>query len=224
MNIISEYEQVLIGNQSQISSSNFIFDDAANERIALHVFRFALEKLLGWNPQESLRHLSLQVIKDMRLKQLLNYIQLPSELTKEDTEYIVHLLYPKVIPYNFSKYVIRTYQNVMSGKMKYPKDYMFGNKGLLRAGICLQHVLQEKKLFHSVQEMYEFFACPEGFDFLKENKLYQLYRSFYDTPVEYLHYSIPDKLKDDFLFHFYLFSYRYRIRNRVLPWEVFSQK
>ena len=46
------------------------------------------------------RLFSPAVIETMKLTQLLNYINFPTELTKDNTEYIVYLIYPKEVPYD----------------------------------------------------------------------------------------------------------------------------
>lgn len=217
MDIISEYEQVLIGNISKIPPRLFQNEPAANEQFALSVFQYAIENLLCWTPTETYQLFSPAVVETMRLKQLLNYIKFPSELTKDNTEYIVYLIYPKDVPYDFAKYVIQTYNKVLNGEIRYPREYMYGNKGLVRSGICLQYAIKNSKVFHSVEEMYRFFCSPEGFAFLREKKLYQLYKSFYDNPLQYLHYSLPDSLKNELYFNYYTFLDNYKKEFGKLP-------
>ena len=217
MDIISEYEQVLIGNISKIPPRLFQNEPAANEQLALSVFQYAIENLLCWTPTEAYQLFSPAVVETMRLKQLLNYIKFPSELTKDNTEHIVYLIYPKEVPYDFAKYVIQTYNKVLNGEIRYPREYMYGNKGLVRSGICLQYAIKNSKVFHSVEEMYRFFCSPEGFAFLREKKLYQLYKSFYDNPLQYLHYSLPDSLKNELYFNYYTFLDNYKKEFGKLP-------
>lgn len=217
MNIISEYEQILIGNRPKFSSKNFRFDPGSNERIVLFVFKYAIEELLNWKPHEAEYLFTYAVVRSLKLQTLLHHIQFPCELTLRNTEYIVHLLYPRAVPYNFKKYVLATYERVMRNEIKYPKDYMFGNKGLIRAGLCMQYALKKHKLFHSTEEMYAFFASPDGKAFLKKYKLQQLYRRFYKTPIDYLHHSIPDTLRCEFYYCYYKFLYLYQRQHHCLP-------
>ena len=124
MDIISEYEQVLIGNIPKIPPRLFQNEAPANEHLALVVFRYAIEKLLRWTPVEAYQMFSPAVVETMKLKQLLSYIKFPTELTKDNTEYIVYLIYPKEVPYDFAKYVIQTYEKVVNGEIRYPREYM----------------------------------------------------------------------------------------------------
>ena len=210
MGILNEYEEVLIGNRKQISKGYFIFDKKGNERVALAVIRYAIENLLGWNIEEAASFFNTNYIELMKLGQMVRYIDFPSDVTQEDTEYILYLLYPKHIEYELQRYTLRIYDEVMAGKRRYPKDYMYGYLGLVRAKICLQHVIQKTKLFLSQDAIYSFFASPECLRYLKDNKLYQLYCSFYATPLEYLHDSMPSSVKNEFLFHNYMFELKLR--------------
>lgn len=141
----------------------------------------------------------------MRLDQMIKYIAFPSDVTKDDTEYILYLLYPKYVDYDVKRYTLRIYKKVMNNECRYPKDYMYGYLGMLRAKICLQYAINQNCLFKSADDLYSFFASKECIKYLKANKLYQLYISFYSSPLEYMHDSMPSTIKNDFLYHNYLF-------------------
>ena len=70
MDVINEYEQVLIGNLPKIPPRLFQNEPSANEHLALSVFRYAIEKLLRWTPMEAYRLFSPAVIETMTLTQL----------------------------------------------------------------------------------------------------------------------------------------------------------
>lgn len=216
-NIIREYERVLVGMTPEISKKNFPFDESVNEKFALFVFRYAIEELLKWSPWEAYRLFTPAIVEKMKLTPLLEYINFPSDVTPQDTEYIVHLLYPRKIPYDFARYALNIYEKVRAGKCRYPKDYMFGGKGLKRATICLQYALKEEHLFDSVEEMYRYFASTEATEFLKRNKLHQLYYSFYSSPLDFLHYSLPEDLRSELYYGYYGFVYLYRKRYGTNP-------
>ena len=71
------------------------------------------------------------------------------------------------------------------------------------------------KKYHG--EMYRFFCSPEGLTFLREKKLYQLYKSFYKTPVQFLHFSLPDSLKSELYYNYYTFLINYKKKYGELP-------
>ena len=146
----------------------------------------------------------------MKLDQMVKYIVFPSDVTKDDTEYILYLLYPKYVDYDIKRYTLRIYEKVMNNEGRYPKDYMYGYLGMLRAKICLQYAINQNLLFKSADDLYNFFASKDCIKYLKQNKLYQLYVSFYSTPLEYMHDSMPSSVKNEFLFHNYMFLNKYQ--------------
>ena len=145
----------------------------------------------------------------MKLDQMIKYIAFPSDVTKNDTEYILYLLYPKYVNYDVKRYTLRIYEKVLNNECRYPQDYKYGYLGMLRANICLQYSISKNCLFKSADELYKFFASKECIKYLKQNKLYQLYVSFYSSPLEYMQDSIPSAIKNEFLFHNYMFMTKY---------------
>lgn len=210
MGIINEYEEILIGNRKKISSNYFLFDKKGNERVALSVIRYAIENLLGWGVHNAIKLFNSNYISFMKLDQMVKYIVFPSDVTKDDTEYILYLLYPKYVDYDIKRYTLRIYEKVMNNEGRYPKDYMYGYLGMLRAKICLQYAINQNLLFKSADDLYNFFASKDCIKYLKQNKLYQLYVSFYSTPLEYMHDSMPSSVKNEFLFHNYMFLNKYQ--------------
>ena len=210
MGIINEYEEILIGNRKKISSNYFLFDKKGNERVALSVIRYAIENLLGCDVHNAIKLFNSNYISFMKLDQMVKYIVFPSDVTKDDTEYILYLLYPKYVDYDIKRYTLRIYEKVMNNEGRYPKDYMYGYLGMLRAKICLQYAINQNLLFKSADDLYNFFASKDCIKYLKQNKLYQLYVSFYSTPLEYMHDSMPSSVKNEFLFHNYMFLNKYQ--------------
>ena len=207
MNVLEEYEQMLIGRTDQIPQAYFT-NEIANERLSLMVFKYAIENLLGWSPEDASRFLSPYMVNRMKLGQFMKYIRFPEGLSEENTDYIVHLLYPKKVPFKFEKYAIEDYKKVLAGERKYPKDFMFGYRGLLRAYICLNYAMAENLAFEKLEDVYDYFAT-KGIQFLKEYKLYPLYTSFFSNPVDYLHEALPDGEKTNLMHAFYAFKYKY---------------
>lgn len=224
MNIIPEYEEILCGIRYQFSFRHFSFGEATNEKIALQVMKYAIEKLLKWTPEQAFCFFTPDIVRKMKLEPLLKYIRFPCELSHLDTDYIVSMLYPKQVTYPFQKRVIEVYKKVLAGETKYPKDYMYGNKGLIRSHICLQYALKESRLFNNKEELYHFFSTSQCSKFLKDKKLYQLYCNFYKTPVDYLHNSLSPDMRNELYYQFYLFVYYYRQKYRCEPPKLSKAK
>lgn len=213
MNILQEYDDVLIGNKKYVSKTFFQYGELGNERVALTVFRYAIEKLLRWSPEEAQKFFNYDTAKLMKLAPLYKYIRLPSDVFPEDTEYILYLLYPDKVRYDIAKYAIRIYEKVVSGEMRYPKDYMYGYIGMLRARICFQYSLKRNgKVFETDEDYYDFFSSKEGDRYIRDNCLIQLYKGFYSTPVEYAHASLPKKDRSMFLLQNGILMYELRTR------------
>lgn len=213
MNIFQEYDEVLIGNKRAVSDDFFQYGEIGNEHVALSVFRYAIEKLLCWSVDDAVRFFNYDTAKLMKLSRLYKYIRLPSDVSVEDSEYILYLLYPDKVKYDIAKYAIRVYEKVMKGEMKYPKDYMYSYIGMLRARICFQYSLKRNgKVFETAENYYDFFSSKEGEKYIRENNLFQLYNGFYATPIEYAHASLPAKDRNKFLLQNGILMYELRTK------------
>ena len=113
-------------DQGTTSSRCILFDKKGNERVALSVIRYAIENLLGWDVHNAIKLFNSNYISFMKLDQMVKYIVFPSDVTKDDTEYILYLLYPKYVDYDIKRYTLRIYEKVMNNEGRYPKDYMYG--------------------------------------------------------------------------------------------------
>lgn len=206
--VIYEYEQILTGKKNSFSAAFFPFNDENNERRALAILKYAIEKYLEWSPEEVKLYLNANIIKLMKLDSVMRFIRFPPELNpKKDYFYIAHKLYPNRIPYNESELVINVYKRVLSGELcKFPKEYRADTSGFMRVKICFQYMLEQFMQFSSINEMYDFFSSSEGTKALKEYKLYSICCEMFESPLEYLHESLPIKQRSEFLYRLYKFN------------------
>lgn len=206
--LLFEYEQILLGNKSGFSPYYFKYGNDTSQNYALYVIKFAVENYLGWDPEDMKNHFTKEVAIQMKLEPLMKYIEFPPELDKEtDYYYLATFLYPNIIRIDIKELVLRTYKNVLSGKLcKFPKEYLSGTQGMMRAGICLQYMLNQNYTFHTIQDMYKFFSEPAGSRALKEFRLNNICNEIYEHPIDYLHESLPNAQKDEFWYHYYRFK------------------
>ena len=138
---------------------------------------------------------------------LMKYINFPPELNKEsDYYYLSTLLYPNVIKIDIKQLVLRTYKDVLSGRLcKFPKEYLSGTEGMMRAGICLQYMLNQHYTFPTIKDMYKFFSEPAGSRALKEYRLNNICNEIYECPIDYLHEALPNVQKNEYWYHYYRF-------------------
>lgn len=206
--LLYEYEQILLGNKAGFSPYYFKYGDDTSRNYALYIIKFAVESYLKWDPEDVKNHFNKEIAVQMKLEPLMKYIDFPPELDKDtDYYYIANYLYPEAIKIDLKELVLRVYKNVLSGKLcKFPKEYLSGNQGAARAGICFQYMLTQHCTFHSVKDMYKFFSEPIGSKTLKQYRLNNICNEIYDHPIDYLHESLPNSQKDDFWYHYYRFK------------------
>ena len=206
--LLYEYEQVLLGNKTAIPPYYFKYGDDTSKNYALYIIKFAVEKYLRWDPQDMKDHFTKEIAIQMKLEQLMKYIDFPPELNRDtDYYYLATYLYPNSVKIDIKELVLRTYKDVLSGNLcKFPKEYLSGTQGMMRAGICLQYMINQHLTFHTVKDMYKYFSEPTGAKILKEYRLNNICNEIYEHPIDYLHESLPERQKDEFWYHYYRFK------------------
>lgn len=205
--LLYEYEQILLGNKTGFAPYYFKYGDDTSQNYALYVIKFAVENYLKWDPWDMKNHFTKEVAIQLKLEPLMKYINFPPELNKEsDYYYLSTLLYPNVIKIDIKQLVLRTYKDVLSGRLcKFPKEYLSGTEGMMRAGICLQYMLNQHYTFPTIKDMYKFFSEPAGSRALKEYRLNNICNEIYDCPLDYLHEALPNVQKNEYWYHYYRF-------------------
>lgn len=206
-----EYDDILIGKRQMFSDIFFTpenSDDKKNMQNALIVIKYALTKYLRWSPDAICTYLNKEVITRMHLMPLMKYISYPVEYDKDtDWYYLVTLMF-KEKKLDMRQKTIHIYESVLSGKLsKYPRDYFLGRDGVVRAAMCLQYLINQHISFTSVNEIYSLFASDEGYQLLKKYRLLNACREIFETPVDFLHFTLPDDQKDELLRMYYSFKY-----------------
>lgn len=203
-----EYEQILIGNKPSFSPYFFKYGENTSQHYALLIIKFAVEKYLGWDAKDMLNHFTKDIAIQMKLEPLMKYIDFPVEVNR-DTDYYVlaSMIYPYTIKIDTKELVLRTYKDVLKEKIcKFPKEYLSGADGMIRAGICLQYMLNQYFSFNSTKELYQFFTESAGIKALKDYRLNNISSEIFEIPIDYLHESLPDVQKDEFWYHYFRFQ------------------
>lgn len=210
--LLDEYDQILLGNRRKYSSLYFSFANNVNELMALTVFRYAIERYLKWTPVQAYNMLTFDVVNQMHLAPLLTQIHsFPAELNKrKDCWYIVHRLYPHIIPLNKRALITSLMSRVIDGRAKFPDDYFFSEDGEFRACVCLQHILGRVLIFKDIESMYAFFSNTQAANkSLQQYNLLNAYKMFFDTPLEFLHMALPEHQKNEFYYEYYSFKKKF---------------
>lgn len=203
-----EYDDIVIGKRGGFSDRFFSNDRKRNMANALFVIKYALVRYLGWNADAIIENLNKDVMVQMHLQPLMKYVDYPLEYDKDkDYYYLVSLMF-KEKSLGLKEKTIHTYESILNGKLsKYPKDYFVGSDGVVRAAICLQYLITQEIVWSDINELYWIFASDRGYELLKKYKLLNACREIFETPVDFVHFAIPNGQKDPFLFRYYKFKY-----------------
>ena len=168
-----DYEDVLIGRNKDISPVYFHGQKPIdfNEKLAVKLFRYAIEELLGWSREETIKKFDRYMIRQMRLTKLNKYIRWPAEITEGDPAYILHLLYPDDVHFDRRKLVEDLFLRVMDGEMSFPREYFAGTEGFWKYCICFRYLVTHYRTFPSIDALYRFFLSEQGNQFLDIHRL-----------------------------------------------------
>ena len=221
--LLYEYTDILLGNRPNFSTILFEGNSDSRQKMALQVFRYAIHMFLGCKDIKAIPALlTKEMIEKMQLTKVISYINFPEELDKnKDYFYIAHLLYPGIIPYDQKNLSIRIYKEILDGKLvKFPKKYLDGIPGKKRAEYCFEYMLSHFCNFKSEVEMYNYFTTTQGMATIKKYKLQQACISMYEHPLDFMHASLPDGQKDDFLYSFF----KHRLMSQKSAREIRKNK
>ena len=208
--IIREYDNILIGNKTDYSSYLFKKGAAKAEETALSIIRYALSYYLSSNTDYLSEVVNNDLMKEMKLYPLIRSIKtLPLEYKKSNEyTYLIGLAF-KSKNSTVREHTIYTFSKVVGlgvrkseGISNFPKDFFSGTQGKIRAGICLQYLISRVASSKTIHDLYYMFSDTEGWELLDKYMLLRPCKDFFVTPVDYLHFALPDKNKDD-LFHAY---------------------
>lgn len=182
------YEDYLIGRVPSLSTYYFYGSDpgGANEKVALQLIKYAIEKLLNWTVDTAVKRFDEYIIKQLKLERIILYIDYPTEVKKGDVEYILSLIYPAKMHLSPRVLSERIYRSVIEDKEQFPREYFSGVHGFQRFCYCLRYLIEHYKVFYNIQDVYKFFISSEGKHFLS---LYRL-----KVPAEQLGINVLDAL------------------------------
>ena len=211
---IYNYDQILCGNETRFSGHFFedksVHGNNNTKETALSVLRYAIEDLLRWTPRVMVDYFDGEVINTMKLGRVIEalYKTVPVQLDKKkDYYWYAHLLYPDEIVINDEDLTIKTYRDLLNGKInKFTKGFLEGDEGEDRIRLCLLYYLSQYFPVSSIRELYARFAT-DGNKILKTAKLDGARRAHFEHPLDFLHSCLPSHQKDEFYYHYYKFEF-----------------
>jgi hypothetical protein len=208
INIIYEYEMVLLGKKSGVSVYFFSHSPEQNERLALDIIRYAVETYLKWSPEEVYKNFNESIIKQMKLDSIMRYIRFPPEADEKSDYFIIAgKLYPDKIKINIKEMTLVIYRRVIEGKLyKFPKGFFDDSIGYYRAIVCLQYMLTQFCHFGNISDMYRDFSMSKGTKLLKNYKLQAARITMWECAIDYLHAALPESSQSEYYYHYYKFK------------------
>ncbi len=211
--LILAYDELYLGHTERLPYSFFDSRSPENShRLALELFRYAVETRLRWSPYEMRDYLTMDHVIILKLKPILRFVRFPAGMVPEKSLFFLAWeIYPKTKNREVADVELETYQMFLDDRIyKMPKDFFTGYEGLNRAYNCLIYAINMRRPFPSDEPylIYEFFATKECLPFLAEMKLMKICKILRLTPLEYFHYSLKKGQKNEILFHFFQFRLR----------------
>lgn len=206
-NIRYEYEQVLMGKRALYTIT--VKDDATLKRNIRIVWRYAIEDLLHWTPEEAAKYMTISLATKLHLKQL--NMHLPYELqinSGVNFKKVIAFVYPKEYKYDLKADAIDMYEKACGlGKYKNERIHRWTkhifderNDGYEKAQILLNYVIELYLSHMTITELYRYFD-ESGNAFLKKCNLVSVKDRFFTSPLEYLHYSLPWEKQNNMLYY-----------------------
>lgn len=198
--LLSKYDDVLIGRASILDASNFLnTGNTSNAKRALSVFKYAIESVLGWTPQEAIYNFDMFTLKNMQLENLFAYINVPDEFKKDKSKYILAQLYPKLVYDTEEERIINAYKSVLCNEgLQFPREYFLGSDGFYRFCVCLKYAIENYTFFNTLDDVWEFISSPKGNKFLFEKRLL-VPADYYMLNIKQALYEITKDYEDSFL-------------------------
>lgn len=206
--VLFEYEEILLGNKNNFSISFHGSKESITRSLKI-IWEYAICKLLGWKIEDAVSFLTESIAKQLCLNKTYIYFD-NIGCRRINFRAILHQLFPEKIRYTITNETIDEYERVLKigqwadnpEPYKFQKNFFLDTYGIERSAIVLNYAISRSLGNLSSEELYTFFANKKSAnEWLSQQKLDKLSRLLYDSHLDYLHYSISDKMKSDFLYY-----------------------
>ncbi|WP_024859137.1 hypothetical protein [Ruminococcus albus] len=228
MAIILEYEEILVEKRRQASTYYFGDNADRNNSIAVEIFRYLIENILGWDSETAEQRLDLEILKNYKVDKYLSYINFYNEpngkarfytseengeahkkMVKSDIQVLLKYVFGPRYHLDEREMIIVTYNDLLNGVIKkFPKHFFdVINDGKLKVAICLQHAITQQQNFENIEDVYRLFGDRNILKWLDKWKLRDIAEQFYDSPIDFLHDALPETEKDEVFYNYYKRQY-----------------
>lgn len=160
----------------------------------LEICRYAFRYYLRWNADKVNELLTDDVLKMMKLHNLVRAYPFPAELNEQDRiPYLVGKLYPQFYRYNREEATEKTYSGLIDGRTDHLPKGFFSNTddGRARAKICFRYLLNNYKIFEKREDAFKFFSTVDGRKYLGQYRLKYASKLF-GTDIDFVYESFND--------------------------------
>ena len=204
--LIEQYEEILLNQRKKFDCYFFSKAVASQaETNLLILFKYFIENIMKWTSEEAIMYLDDNLAKQFKLFDLFKYIAIPENFHNEKYMYILSILYPKIFKYDEKQIILKTYKNILKKGEKIPKNFFYGIRGRERACLCLAYVINTYFYVTDIKILYKDFFSQNINSVLKKYSLYECCKQHFQSPLQFLHCTLPDEQKDTFLFNYYRF-------------------
>lgn len=209
--ILFEHTEIMTGMRQAFSMNFFESGNSAeDERIVIEFLRLAVKIFLRCPSLEAAHTtVTYDLLKRLKLASVLKHIRVPKYVLQSNrNRYRLDRVFSKT--FNSERWVAdQLCDGILRGVVsKYPKNYMSDYAGYERAKYCLSYHVQRMMPFYGILDLYQFSSTPEFNTFLKARFLQNVRMKLFDSPVEYLHESLPEGRRNESYFHVYDTLYR----------------
>lgn len=210
---ITYYQEYLMGQRSQLKEEMKKKTTIEKFSLAKNLIRYAFTELLGWTPEEAIAHATKELYDQLKLTNYVkNHYIFPIDLVEGvDWDYVTAIAFG--YPMDYKKQLLKHRYLIKAGvEKRYRKNLFAGNYGRKRAAYLLQDVIASSVSLpdgpgSDTEKLYKRFAASGKMTvLLKKEGLETVLVTLYNSPLEYLHYSLPKEEKDDFLYALYTFD------------------
>lgn len=178
------------------------------EQVVLAVMRYAITRRLGWSKEDAYRHLNVNIMKQLKFDNLMQYINLPADVDwKSDPAFIVAKAFGE--KFDYERQVMNVYERILKGyEDKFPKNmFREASTSKFKCAVLLRKFISENIFFRSIPELYARFAdTPKINTMLKDARIKNVVDKLYDTPLDCLHDALNDEERDPFMYSYYSFD------------------
>lgn len=191
---ILTYEKILSGEQKAFSP--YFFQPKRRMARVETLIRYLIEQKLKMTPEQALRELDLDTLKEWKLDCIVKYVDKPVEFSKEDVRHLVYFAYPELPKPTEEELAIMVYKDVLDGKRRtFPRNYFLnGSLGERRAITCFKYLCEEI-LKLDKKGITETFSGTKGLEMLAKYKLKIIMNVLFFSMVDLLETAYEGELE-----------------------------